>query len=49
MALFRTPPAGQPLPALSLVEDRAVLTALANDLGYELVFSRQLIAHARPG
>ncbi len=38
-----------PLPALSLVDDRAVLTALANDVGFELVFSRQLIAHARPG
>jgi D-sedoheptulose 7-phosphate isomerase len=26
-----------------------VLTALANDVGFELVFSRQLIAHAHPG
>jgi D-sedoheptulose 7-phosphate isomerase len=25
-----------------------VLTALANDVGFELVFSRQLIAHAGP-
>ena len=33
----------------SLVDDQAVLTALANDVGFELVFSRQLIAHARPG
>jgi D-sedoheptulose 7-phosphate isomerase len=49
VALFQHPPAGRPLPALSLVEDRAVLTALANDVGYELVFSRQIIAHARPG
>jgi D-sedoheptulose 7-phosphate isomerase len=47
--LFRQPPRGQALPALSLVDDRAVLTALANDVGYELVFSRQIIAHARPG
>ncbi len=47
--LFRAPPAGRALPAISLVEDRAVLTALANDVGYELVFSRQIIAHARPG
>ncbi|MGH9306905.1 MAG: D-sedoheptulose-7-phosphate isomerase [Acidimicrobiales bacterium] len=45
--LFRNPPRGRPLPAISLVDDRAVLTALANDVGYELVFSRQLIAHAR--
>ena len=41
--------AGSALPALSLVDDRAVLTALANDVGFELVFSRQIIAHARPG
>ncbi len=47
--LFRDPPSGRPLPAMSLVDDRAVLTALANDVGFELVFSRQLIAYARPG
>ena len=47
--LFRRPPSGRALPAMSLVDDRAVLTALANDVGYELVFSRQIIAHARPG
>jgi D-sedoheptulose 7-phosphate isomerase len=47
--LFRNPPRGRPLPALSLVDDRAVLTALANDVGFELVFSRQIIAHARIG
>ena len=47
--LFRHPPHGRSLPALSLVDDLAILTALANDVGYELVFSRQLIAHARPG
>ena len=45
--LFRNPPRGRSLPAMSLVEDRAVLTALANDVGFELVFSRQIIAHAR--
>jgi D-sedoheptulose 7-phosphate isomerase len=44
--LFRHPPHGRPLPALSLVDDQAVLTALSNDVGFELVFSRQLIAHA---
>ena len=32
-----------------LADDAAVLTALANDVGFELVFSRQLIAHAGPG
>lgn len=47
--LFCRPAHGRCLPAMSLVDDRAVLTALANDVGFELVFSRQLIAHARPG
>lgn len=45
-ALFRQPHTGKQLPATSLVEDTAVLTALANDVGYDLVFARQLIAHA---
>jgi D-sedoheptulose 7-phosphate isomerase len=45
--LFRDPPTGRPLPAISLVDDHAVLTALANDVGFELVFARQLQAHAR--
>jgi D-sedoheptulose 7-phosphate isomerase len=45
--LFLHPPSGRPLAALALVEDQAVLTALANDVGYELVFSRQIIAHGR--
>jgi D-sedoheptulose 7-phosphate isomerase len=48
-ARFRTVAHGRSLPALSLVEDRAVLTALANDIGFEVVFARQLAAHARPG
>jgi D-sedoheptulose 7-phosphate isomerase len=47
--LFRRPPHGRPLPALSLVDDRAVLTALANDVGFDLVFLRQIIAHAEAG
>ncbi|HEX3461718.1 MAG TPA: SIS domain-containing protein [Acidimicrobiales bacterium] len=47
--LFRNPPYGRALAAMSLVDDRAVLTALANDVGFELVFSRQIIAHAQPG
>ena len=46
--LFVRPPSDRPLPAISLVEDRAVLTALANDIGFDVVFSRQIIAHARP-
>ena len=46
-ALFCWPPFGVPLPARSLAADQAVLTALANDVGFELVFSRQLIAYGR--
>ena len=49
VSLFSQPPSGRPLPARSLVADHAVLTALANDVGYELVFSRQLISTARAG
>jgi D-sedoheptulose 7-phosphate isomerase len=48
-ALFTRPPAGRPLPARSLVADEAVLTALANDIGFDVVYARQLIAHGRPG
>jgi phosphoheptose isomerase/hydrogenase maturation factor len=44
--LFAGPPTGQPLPAWSLTADQAILTALGNDVGYELVFARQLIARA---
>ncbi len=45
-ALFLRPPWGVALPARNLVDDSAVLTALGNDVGFDLVFSRQLIAHA---
>jgi D-sedoheptulose 7-phosphate isomerase len=48
-ALFTTPPHGRPLPARNLAEDPAILTALGNDVGFELVFSRQLIAHGADG
>jgi D-sedoheptulose 7-phosphate isomerase len=34
------------LPALNLAADQAVVTALGNDVGFDLVFSRQIIAHA---
>ncbi len=48
---FRHPPRGEwlPRPVLDLTEDAAILTALANDIGVEGVFSRQVIAHGRPG
>ena len=47
--LFARPPLGRPLPAWSLTADQAVMTALGNDVGFELVFARQLIARARAG
>jgi len=47
--LYTRPPFGRPLPSRSLVEDRAVITALGNDVGYDKIFSRQIIAHARAG
>lgn len=49
VALFLHPPSGRALPAVSLVDDRAVLTALANDIGFDVVFSRQIIAHGKAG
>ena len=52
VADFHTPPAGSgwaARPALDLTEDPAILTALANDIGVEAMFSRQVIAHGRPG
>lgn len=48
-ALFARPPLGRPLPAWSLTADQAILTALGNDVGFELVFARQLIARAAAG
>jgi D-sedoheptulose 7-phosphate isomerase len=47
-ALFATPPSGRALPARSLAADSAIITALANDVGFELVFARQLLAAAGP-
>ncbi len=45
-ALFAEPVTGRPLPALNLAADQAVVTALGNDVGFELIFSRQIIAHS---
>ena len=47
--LFARPPIGTSLPAWSLTADQAILTALGNDVGFELVFARQLIARAKAG
>jgi D-sedoheptulose 7-phosphate isomerase len=44
---FRRERAG--LSAIALGTDPAVVTALANDLGFEAVFRRQVEAHGRPG
>jgi D-sedoheptulose 7-phosphate isomerase len=43
------PPAGyRPVPAVSLSLEPANITAIANDVGAEVIFLRQLIAQARP-
>ncbi|MGA2760195.1 MAG: SIS domain-containing protein [Candidatus Cybelea sp.] len=43
-----SPPAGlDPVPALSLAAEPATITAIANDVGREFIFLRQLIAHVR--
>lgn len=39
----------RPLPAIGLAADTAVLTALSNDVGVEVVFARQIGAFGRPG
>jgi D-sedoheptulose 7-phosphate isomerase len=36
-------------PALDLTADTAIITAIANDIGTEAIFARQIIAHGRPG
>jgi D-sedoheptulose 7-phosphate isomerase len=42
--------AGRPaLPAVNLTSDIAMLTAVGNDVGFDHVFLRQIIAHGRPG
>ena len=48
---FRYPPSADwiPRPVLDLTEDTAIITALANDIGVEAVFARQVIAHGRSG
>lgn len=49
-ALFLNPGArARPLPALALTTDAAVVTALSNDIGFEVVFARQLAAFGRAG
>jgi D-sedoheptulose 7-phosphate isomerase len=38
-----------PYPALDLTADTAIITAIANDIGSEAIFARQVIAYGRAG
>jgi D-sedoheptulose 7-phosphate isomerase len=52
VADLRGPPPGRgwpPRPALDLCEDSAIVTAVANDVGVEAIFARQVIAYGAPG
>jgi D-sedoheptulose 7-phosphate isomerase len=50
VADLRAPPQGWPSRrALDLCEDPAILTAIANDIGAEAIFARQVIAYGREG
>jgi D-sedoheptulose 7-phosphate isomerase len=40
---------GEPRRALDLTEDTSIITAIANDVGVEAIFQRQVIAHGRAG
>ena len=50
VADFREPPHGWPARrALDLTEDTAIITAVANDIGVDAIFQRQVIAYGREG
>ncbi len=50
VADFRRPgESGRGWPAIDLTEDPAILTAIANDIGSDAMFSRQVIAHGIRG
>lgn len=50
VADFLNPPDGHPsLPAISLTNDIGVVTAVGNDVGFDNVFTRQVIAYGRSG
>ncbi len=50
VADLRAAPQGWPeRRAIDLTEDTSILTAIANDVGVEEIFQRQLIAHGREG
>ncbi|HLI90770.1 MAG TPA: SIS domain-containing protein [Ktedonobacteraceae bacterium] len=42
-------PGWRPLPAIALTNDIAVVTAVGNDVGFDNVFARQVIAYGRRG
>jgi D-sedoheptulose 7-phosphate isomerase len=47
---YRVPPPGwQARRAIDLTEDSAILTAIANDIGADAIFLRQIIAYGRRG
>jgi D-sedoheptulose 7-phosphate isomerase len=46
---IRNPKSEIGLPAIALTNDIAVVTAVANDVGFDNVFARQIIAFGRPG
>jgi D-sedoheptulose 7-phosphate isomerase len=49
-SLFLSPPGdSRPLPAFGLTNDIAVVTALSNDVGFDVVFARQVGAFGRRG
>lgn len=48
--LFLAPGTGaRPVPAFTLTGDIAVLTALSNDISFDVVYARQIAAFGRPG
>jgi D-sedoheptulose 7-phosphate isomerase len=52
VADFVSPPPSfgwTPRPAIDLCGDTAIITAIANDIGTEAIFARQVIAYGRPG
>jgi D-sedoheptulose 7-phosphate isomerase len=42
-------PGWTPLPAIALTNDIAVVTAVGNDVGFDNIYTRQVIAFGRPG
>ncbi len=44
-----TPAEWPPRPAIDLTEDSGIITAVANDIGIEEIFQRQVIAYGREG